>query len=300
MRLKQRTSKPDFLSIFTGSLLVIYVIGLLIPILWSVVTSFTDAGDYYDFYVDRIFGNGMSFGLTPENYQLAQQYMTVTSSKTGIIYNVIGLYIHSLAYSLICAGTWTMVATVVSYLVARFHFKFSKIVYNFMLVTLCIPIVGGMASELQMLENLGLFDSWIGMFVLKFNFLGAYFLTFVAMFRNIPMAYTEAAKIDGASNLHIMVRIIFPQAMNMIVTVFLLQFITYWNDYQIPMLYLPSYPMATYAVYYFMNTPMGGGVTTQVPVQVAGALLMTLPILIVFAVFNKRLRGGVYIGGIKG
>lgn len=300
MRLKQRTSKPDFLSIFTGSLLVIYVIGLLIPILWSVVTSFTDAGDYYDFYVDRIFGNGLSFGLTSENYQLARQYMTVTSSETGIIYNVIGLYIHSLAYSLICAGTWTMVAAVVSYLVARFNFKFSKIVYNFMLVTLCIPIVGGMASELQMLENLGLFDSWIGMFVLKFNFLGAYFLTFVAMFRSIPMAYTEAAKIDGASNLHIMVRIILPQAMNMIVTVFLLQFITYWNDYQIPMLYLPSYPMATYAVYYFMNTPMGGGVTTLVPVQVAGALLMTLPILIVFAVFNKRLRGGVYIGGIKG
>ena len=97
MRLKQRTSKPDFLSIFTGSLLVIYVIGLLIPILWSVVTSFTDAGDYYDFYVDRIFGNGMSFGLTPEYYQLAQQYTTVTSSKTGIIYNVFGLYIHSLA-----------------------------------------------------------------------------------------------------------------------------------------------------------------------------------------------------------
>lgn len=288
------------MSVLTGTLLVIYTLGLLIPFAWSIVTSFTDVTGYFDFYVDKIFKNGPAFVLTTENYKLALDYMTITSTSTSVTYNIIGMYIHSVLYATICSGVWVLVTAVVSYLVARFNFRFSKVVYNFVVVTMCIPIVGSMASELRMLQSLQIYDSWIGMAVLKFNFLGAYFLTFVAMFRAIPKEYTEAAKIDGASNLTIMLRIIFPQALNMIVTVFLLNFITYWNDYKTAMLYLPSYPLATYGVYYFMNTPMGAGATSQVPVQVAGALLMTLPIIVVFLVFNKFLRGGVYIGGIKG
>ena len=295
MKLRRRT-KPDAMSIVTGILLTIYVVGLLAPILWAVITSFTEVNSYFDFYVDKIFGSGPAFRLTLENFKTAEKYMNVTATTTSVTYNILGLYIHSVLYAVICAGMWVAVTAVVSYLVARFQFKFSKIVYNFVIVTMCIPIVGGLASELRMLQNLGIYDTWLSMGVLKFNFLGAYFLTFVAMFRAIPKEYTEAAKIDGASNLSIMLRIIFPQALNMIVTVFLLNFITYWNDYKTAMLYLPSYPVATYGVFYFMNTPMGAGATSQIPVQVAGALLMTLPILILFLVFNKRLRGGVYIG----
>lgn len=300
MRLKSRREKPGAIGVLTGVLLVIYVVGLLTPMLWALVTSFTEVNSYFDFYVDKIFANGPAFRMTLENYQVAEQYMNVTATTTSVTYNIVGLYIHSLMYALICAGTWVVVTLVVSYLVARFDFKFSKILYQFVLITMCIPIVGALASELRMLQKLGIYDTWISMAVLKFNFLGVYFLTFVAMFRAIPKEYTEAAKIDGASNLYIMLKVIFPQALNMTVTVFLLNFITYWNDYKTAMLYLPSYPVATYGVYYFMNTPMGAGATSQVPVQVAGAILMTLPILIVFIVFNKRLRGGVYVGGIKG
>lgn len=299
-RLKPKREKAGVIGIVTGILLVIYVVGLLLPMLWSLITSFTEVNSYFDFYVDKIFTNGPAFKLTVENYKVAEQYMNVTTTTTSVTYNILGLYIHSVLYAVICAGVWVLVTAVVSYLVARFDYKFSKIVYNFVVITMCIPIVGGLASELRMLQNLGIYDTWFSMGVLKFNFLGVYFLTFVAMFKAIPKEYTEAAKIDGASNLHIMLRIIFPQALNMIVTVFLLTFITYWNDYKTAMLYLPSYPVATYGVYYFMNTPMGAGATSQVPVQVAGAILMTLPIMIVFIVFNKRLRGGVYVGGIKG
>lgn len=299
-RLKPRREKAGVIGVFTGILLVIYVIGLLLPMLWSLVTSFTEVNSYFDFYVDKVFKNGPAFKLTMDNYKVAEQYMNITTTTTSVTYNIIGMYIHSVLYAVICAGVWVLVTSVVSYLVARFDYKFSKIVYNFVVITMCIPIVGGLASELRMLQNLGIYDTWFSMGVLKFNFLGVYFLTFVAMFKAIPKEYTEAAKIDGASNLRIMLSVIFPQALNMIVTVFLLTFITYWNDYKTAMLYLPSYPVATYGVYYFMNTPMGSGATSQVPVQVAGAILMTLPILIVFIIFNKRLRGGVYVGGIKG
>lgn len=299
-RLKPKREKAGVIGVVTGILLVIYVLGLLLPVLWSLVTSFTEKFSFYNFYIDKIFKDGPAFNFTADNYKLANEYMTVTATTTSVTYNILGMYIHSVLYAVICAGVWVLVTSVVSYLVARFDYKFSKIVYNFVVITMCIPIVGGLASELRMLQRLGIYDTWFSMAVLKFNFLGVYFLTFVAMFKAIPKEYTEAAKIDGASNLTIMLRVIFPQALNMIVTVFLLTFITYWNDYKTAMLYLPSYPVATYGVFYFVNTPMNNGTTSHVPVQVAGALLMTLPILIVFIVFNKRLRGGVYVGGIKG
>ena len=101
MRLQQRNQKPDALSIVTAALLVLYVAGLLAPLVWSLLTSFTDFNDYYNFYVDRIFKNGPSFALTAENYQLARQYMNITATTTSITYNIIGMYIHSLCYSLI-------------------------------------------------------------------------------------------------------------------------------------------------------------------------------------------------------
>lgn len=299
-KLKPKREKLGVIGVITGILLVIYVLGLLFPAVWSLITSFSERSGHYNFYVDKIFKDGPAFKFTLDNYKLAKDNMTVTADKTSITYNIIGMYIHSVLYSVICAGVWVLVTSVVSYLVARFDYKFSKIIYNFVVITMCIPIVGGLASELRMLQRLHIDGTWFSMAVLKFNFLGVYFLTFVAMFKAIPKEYTEAAKIDGASNLHIMLRIIFPQALNMIVTVFLLTFITYWNDYKTAMLYLPKYPVATYGVYYFVTTPMNNGTTSEAPVQVAGAILMTLPILIIFIIFNKRLRGGVYVGGIKG
>ena len=245
MRLKSRRERPGVIGILTRILLIIYVIGLLAPMVWSLITSFTEVNSYFDFYVDNIFKDGPAFRMTLENYQAAEKYMNITTTTTSVTYNIVGMYIHSLMYALICAGTWVLVTMVVSYLVARFSFRFSKILYQFVLITMCIPVVGALASELRMLQNLGIYDTWISMAVLKFNFLGVYFLTFVAMFRSIPKEYTEAAKIDGASNLYIMLRVIFPQAMNLTVTVFLLNFITYWNDYKTAMLYLPSMSLMT-------------------------------------------------------
>ena len=94
-----------------------------------------------------------------------------------------------------------------------------------------------------------------------------------------------------------MLQVVIPQSLNTIVTVFILSFITYWNDYQIPMLYLPSYPTAAYGIYDFIYNP--NSLKTTIPHQMAVTVLLTLPIVIVFIIFNKRLRVSVAMGGIK-
>lgn len=298
MRLKpHKKNRPDALSIVIGIALCVYVLGLFAPMVWTVLISFTDADSYFRFYQE---GTAGPMGFTMDNFIQAIPNIVVTSETTSIGYNMLGLYINSLKYALYSALSFTICSTVVSYLTARFDFKFSKIVYAFVIVAMSLPIVGSMPSEIQMLENLGIYGTWLSIPILRFNFLSVYFLVFHATFRGISKEYSEAAKIDGASNLNIMLRIIIPQAMNIIVTVFVIMFITYWNDYQVPMLYLKDYPVAAFAVYQFVNTTRNAAFNSSTPLQMAGTLLMTLPVLITVIVFNKRLRVSVSIGGIKG
>ena len=301
MRLKPHKNRADAVSIMTGIVLSVYVIGLFAPMLWTVLASITENNSYYNFYVDRFFDtSSFPFTFTLENYSIAQQYIRLTAPGTQVTYNMLGLYINSMIYAVGSALAFTFCSCVVSYLTARFDFKFSKIIYAFVILAMSLPIVGSMPSEIQMLQNLGIYGQWISIPILRFNFLSVYFLVFYATFKGVSKEYSEAAKIDGASNLSIMLRIIFPQAMNIVITVFVLSFITYWNDYQVPRLYIPDYPVAAYGVFYFMSTPQAGGMTSNMPVQMAGTLLMTLPVLLTVIIFNKRLRVSVSIGGIKG
>jgi ABC-type glycerol-3-phosphate transport system permease component len=78
----------------------------------------------------------------------------------------------------------------------------------------------------------------------------------------------------------------------------LLQFIGYWNDYQTPMIYLPSHPTIAYGLFYslFNSTPA----FSYVGAKLASSMIVLLPILLVFLFSHKRLLGNITMGGIKG
>ena len=133
---------------------------------------------------------------------------------------------------------------------------------------------------------------------MRANFLNTYFLIYYAQFKMIPRDYTEAAKIDGAHPFTIMTKIIFPLAAGTTATVFVLAFIGYWNDFQIPMVYLPSHPVAAFGMYQFQNTAILE--IAHTPTRLAGICLMALPIVIFYAIFNKKLNVNLSVGGIKG
>lgn len=296
MRLNQRKRSFNPLTAAIGILLCVYVVGLLAPIIWTALVTVTEDDSFFQFYQ---MGESPKFKFTFENFKKAYPHIRIVAETQPVAYNMIGLYINSIKYAVINTTAFVFCTTLVSYLTARFDFKFSKIVYTFVIVAMSLPIVGSMPSEIRMLQRLGLYGSWWSMLALRFNFLSVYYLVLHATFKGISKEYSEAAKIDGASNLRIMLRIIVPQAMNIIVTVFVITFITYWNDYQIPMLYLKDYPVAAYAVYQFVNTNLTT-LNGSVPQQMAGVFMMTLPVLIAVIALNKRLRVSVSIGGIKG
>ena len=294
---KNKKGKPTPVTIAIFCLLIIYVIVLFVPIIWSTIASFMNNTDFNNFFGTlKSFKNGIRY--TFENFAYAWNNLEVVSTTTDNVFLIPDLLINSVLYAFGCATAFTVCPVIVAYATARFKYGFSKVIYAFVIVTMALPIVGSMASEITMLKNLGIFDTFPAMFVLRFNFLSIYFLILYAQFSSLPMDYTEAAKIDGASNLRIMLQVIVPQSLNTIVTVFVLSFISYWNDYQIPLLYLPSYPTAAFGIYDFVRNSAGAG--AYIPTQLAATIIMTLPIIIVFIIFNKRIRVSVAMGGIKG
>ena len=210
-------------------------------------------------------------------------------------------------YTILYVGVGSIIIAVVhaigSYMCAKYRYKFSKIQYAVYLLFMMIPIVGAYPSELSFLRQAGLYDTFFGNWIQKFHFSGMYFFVYFAFYQGLSDAYAEAAEIDGASQFSVLIKIILPLSVNMIGSVFLIQFINLWNDYQTPMLYLPTKPTLAYAVYLFsaLDSPgLNPAVKGKTTIEIAACLMLAMPILVVYCVFSKKLVGDISMGGIKG
>lgn len=289
----QIKEKKSVLSIAIFAILAIYVLALFIPIAWAIYSSFNDPSAYDEFYLssDAPFPTKLTF----ENFKIALVDFRLDKSEGQ--FSFLQMIVNSIIYTFGSSFFYTLTPCLVAYCAARFKFKFSKILYAFVIITMALPIVGTMPSEWAMLKTLHLDDSFFGMFVLRMNFLSINFLIFHAQFEMIPMTYSEAAKVDGASNFRIMTTVIFPQAFPTMVTIFLLSFLTFWNDYQIPRVYMPSYPTVSEGLWTFGQMSLD---FEAAPIKLAGFIGLTLPIVITFALLNRFLKLNVSTGGIKG
>ena len=297
-----KKSKVNQIAIVTAVVLIVYAILMFIPIAWTLMTTLKSPEEY------TIWENVLGLpkkGFTLTNYITAYENFLIRVQmfdSDGIPYfsefYIMDQFGNSILYSVGCGLTTTLASLVMGYASARFKYKFSGFIYSFVLVTIALPIVGALPSEIAVSNGLGIFDTFPGIWIMRATFLNTYFLIFYAQFKSIPYDYTEAAKIDGANPFTIMVKIIVPLAMNTAIAIFVLNFIAYWNDYQIPMVYLPSHPVAAYGMYKFEYDPIEA--TNNIPTKMAGTFLMALPIIVFYAVFNSKLNVNMSVGGIKG
>ncbi len=282
------------LTIVMAVILGLYCAVLIIWLVWALLTSFKDPNDFL----------GNKYGLPDpwyfDNFAYVLNEYTVEKLSDGVktVISAGDMIVNSLLYSVGSAFVATLVPCITAYLCARYKYKFSKIIYSVVLVCMVIPIVGSQASELQVVIKMGIFDHLWGMWIMKSGFLGLYFLVFHEVFLSIPDAYSEAAEIDGASDFCIMTKIMMPLAKNSFFTVLLIMFVTYWNDFQTPMLYLPTHPTISEALYWIKGSSFG--YFSKMPVKMAAPMMFLLPVLIVFLCFHKRLLGNLTVGGVKG
>ena len=208
-----------------------------------------------------------------------------------------------MAYAVMGCIIHTMTTATVAFICAKYRFKYTEVIYTTALIVMMVPIVGAYPSELKLLQDLGLFNSYLGMWIQKMTFTGLYFFVFYAFFKGVPDSYIEAAEVDGAPQFTIYLTIILPLAIKIISTVMLLTFIDYWNNYQVALLYHPSYPTLAYGVF-SMSTltvspypEMKGAWGT--PQKVAACMMLAFPLIALFIIFRNKILGDVSMGGLK-
>ncbi len=304
--MKKKSKLSPFMMIICA-ILILYILTLVLSLVWGFMTSLKSARDfsYYQNFLGFPNKKYSAKELKFENYLAVFEKMKIPrstsfySNGTLVEHNKddAGISIIALNTIIYCGAGALVLAFVpflMSYMVVKFKYKFSKIVYVTALVSMTIPAVGTYAAELTMLRNLGLYDSMLGNLIQKAHFTGQYFFVFCAFFEGLSDGYKEAATIDGASNWRIFTSIIIPLSSKMILTIFMLELVTLWNDYQTPLLYLPTYPTLAYAVHY-----LAWGVGFGAPMRIAASMTLAIPMIIFFVIFKDRIMGNVTMGGLK-
>ena len=291
---EKRTSVPIF-EIISFVVLLAYAISLALPLIWSFFTSFKGRIDYrlnpvglpkeWEFLYDDVLRQFRA-PITKNNIT------TEGGAGLGIMFG------NSIWYAIGTSVVSTTVSFLVGYIVARFRFKICDAIYTVVILQMIIPTVGTLPSEIAIAQGLGLYNTIHGMLFMKSYVTGLYFLSFYAALRVIPRDYEEAAYLDGAGNLRVMFNIMLPMTSGVFGTIFLLNFIGFWNDYQTPMVYMPGYPTLAYGLFYLCNVPRND-IDSSVPMQLAGCMLMAIPLLGLFMACHKKLLGNVSLGGLK-
>lgn len=301
------TKKRKFFSILglvVGVILACYVLSLIFIVLWGgVFTSLK----HPEKGVNMLFGN--EFGLPKGaiwEWEWANFPTVLSKLRVRLIdankewsVNFIGMIINTVIYTLGGAFISTMTPCLVAYAVAKCKFKFNAVIEFIVILAMAVPVIGAYPSEIQVLKALNLYDTWLGAAVQKMNFLGVYFLVFLATFRGISDSYAEAAYIEGAGEYRVMLTIMLPLAKNLIMTVMLMLFVQYWNDYQYPLLYLYSKPTLAYGMYYLTHLSRPSEPTNNDPMKMAGSIILFVPILLVFIGFKDTLMKNLSLGGLK-
>ena len=316
IKIKKHNIDKSFASYFikVGGLiiLVLYSFSIIYPLVWGFMTSLKSNIDFS--YFSRSLGlpnleRSQKEIFELKNYAEVFKYLVFEKSTsfyagdTLIVHektiDIFGMAFNSILLPGTMAGLQSLLGAIMGYVLAKYPYKSSKVIYLFAVFMMTVPIVGTMPSMLEFLRATRLYDTYIGYFCCKFYFGGVYFLVFFSLFDAMPNSYAEAAEIDGANQYTVLFRIILPLQKNVIGTVFLIFFVQQWNQYQDQMIYMPTFSTLAYAVYHLVNIGKVAELAT-VPGQLASCMLLSIPVLVLFIFLKDKMMGNVTMGGIKG
>ena len=208
-----------------------------------------------------------------------------------------GLYLRN---SILVAGLGTVLTLVLTVLAAYaftiYEFRGKTVMFFLCLATMMIP------SELLIIQNFITISKlqWVNTFqgiIIPTLASGFYIYMMREYFMQIPSVLYKAAKVDGCGDLRYLLRIMLPMNKNAIATIGILAFISQWNSFIWPLMVAKDdgHRVMAIGLLHFRDA-----VSSQVNLQMAGATVVILPMLVFYLVFRKQIIEGVSRGGIKG
>ena len=262
-------------NIFVYAMLVLWALMVLFPFYWMVLTSLKSYGTYNAEYIPKF------FTLSPTLQNYADAFISVP----------LGRYLlNTLLFTAVTTALMLFVTTLAAFAFARLSFRGKNLVFTLFLALMMIP------NELVIITN----------FVTRFTGLILPSVTSVFYiyllrenFAQIPDTLYYAAKVDGTSDLRYLRRVMLPICRPTLITVAILKIIECWNSYVWPRLITdnPDYYLVSNGIQEIRENGFG---RENIPAMMAAVVVISLPLILLFLAFRKKIMAGVLRGGMKG
>ena len=261
---------------------LIVVLYALIPIAWIISLSLKPGGELNN-------GKFLPSSATFDNYSNIFDQDIFTSA----LRNSIGI-------ALISTFIAVVLATSAAYAIARLDFPGKRLLLGAALAIAIFPQISVVSPLFDLWRNIGLFDTWAGLIIPYMTFtLPLAIYTLSAFFREIPWELEQAAQIDGATPFQAFRQVIVPLAAPGTFTAAILVFIFAWNDFlfAISLTSTNRARTAPAAIAFF-----SGESQFSLPIGsiAAAAVIVTIPIIIMVLIFQRRIVAGLTAGAVKG
>lgn len=268
-------------KVICNGLLLVFSFSCIFPMVWIFYSSFKTQAEFTQ-----------SSTALPQALNLKNYISVFTQTK-------LGMYMLNSARNTILSVLIIIVFSFLAgYVLSRYRFRGRSLIYNYFIMGMLIPVHALLVPMYVQLRQSGLTNHWYTLLFPYVAFgLPISIMLIESYIASIPKELEEAAAIDGCGFFRCLFQIVFPLAMPILSTVAIIQFFAVWNEFSFSLILVNSDTLRTVPV---GLTMFKSAYTVDYPRLMAGIMTTTLPVMILYFVFSKRIIEGMVAGAVKG
>lgn len=275
--------RKNALSAVTYTLLSVWGLAVLFPFYWMILTSVKSYTEYSSERVPKLF----TLSPTLENYREAFTAVPL-----------IDYVVNTVIFTLITTALMLFVTVLAAFAFSRLNFRGKNLVFTLFLAMMMIPSELVVITNYVTITNLDLRNTFIGLILPSVTSV-FYIYLLKENFAQVPNELYYAAKVDGTSDMKYLLRVLIPICKPTIITVTILKVIECWNSYVWPRLVTDdqAYFLVSNGIQSIRENGFG---RENIPAMMAAVVVITVPLIVLFLIFRKKIMEGVARGGTKG
>jgi len=288
---RPRKRKPSRRSSLLTLSMLAFLVYFLLPLFWLVVAATKGSGDLFNTF-------GLWFG---HDFHLFANIRSTFTYNDGVYGRWL---LNTLFYAVASAGGAALLATLGGYGFAKFRFPGNSALFATVLGAVMVPTTALAIPTFVLFAKIDLTNTpWAVILPSLCSPFGLYLMRVYAQ-DAVPDSLLEAARIDGAGELRIFLRVVLRLLAPGVVTVLLFTLVATWNNYFLPLIMLSEpklYPVTVGLSQWQAESAAGGGGSTgeQLPLVLTGALLSVIPLVAAFLLLQRYWQSGLTAGGVK-
>ena len=270
-------------TIVIFALLLLWSIIVLFPFYWMLLTSVKSYASYNAEYIPQFF----TLSPTLENYIHA--FTAVPLAR---------YFFNTIIFTVITTLIMMIVVVFSAFAFSRLEFKGKNLIFTLFLSLMMIPNELVIITNFVTITNAGLRNSFLGLILPSVTSI-FYIYLLKENFEQIPDELYKAAKVDGTSDIKYLFKVMIPICRPTIITVLILKVIECWNAYVWPRLITDdeNYFLVSNGIQTIRESGFG---RENIPAMMAAVVVISIPLIIIFLIFHKKIMEGVSRGGTKG